>query len=210
MIFRAGAEVARLSVDPGLSFDRAEAALTSLIREARVVAKERGARPNGPYPEAGIFQHSDKVTERPISSDELNREVISKVAGSPEPVVMIATSSLNAFQGEPVSLEVTVLPNPLIYKANYIVSDVRIDGKKDSLTILNQINVLGMKLRARAQQDHMIPRVGAEELFGQLVPADVLQLVDLVKSSDRLVVLRAITDRDTRAADPLQLRFAIR
>lgn len=209
MMYRRGDEVARLPVDAGLSFDKAGAALTSLVRAARVAAGQAGAKANGQYPEAGIFEHQDKRTQRTISTQELERETVEQIAGAAQPMVLVARSSLNSFMGEPVSLEIETMPNPVVYRRNDIVAEAQIDGRKDPATILQELSDLGGKVRERARHDKMIPRLGAAEQYGAVSSEEVLKLVNQVKSSDRQVRVRAVVENDTRAGDPLKLKFSV-
>jgi len=117
---------------------------------------------------------------------------------------------LNAFRGEPVSLEIEALPNPLIYRRNAIIAELPVDGRKDPGAILKGLYNLGPQVQKRARQDNMIPRIGADEMYGSISPEDVFKLVTKVKASDRQVSVRAIADGDTRAGDPLRLKFQVR
>jgi len=210
MIYKKGDEVARITVDPGVSFERAQGTLTSLLRAARVSAHQAGAAANGNYPEAGIFDHKDTRTGQDVRPEQIERELSEKVAGSNSSVVLVALSSLNAFKGEPVSLEIAIYPNPLVYKRDAVIAEEAIDGRKDIKTIFHELTALGAKIQGKAKQDKMIPRLGSDEPFGVVSSEDVLSLVNKVKASDRWIQVRAIVEDETYAADPLKIRFAVR
>jgi len=203
MIYQRGQEVTRLSVPSGISFQSADSQVLSLLRSARISALKLGAMPNGNVPEAGIFGH-DK------SPDEIKKDLVSKIAGAPEPTVLVAYSMLNAFKGEPVALDVVAYPNPLVYKRGDVVTESVIDGRKDAATIYHQVAGLGQQVRDQAKKDKMIPRTGTDELYGAVSSEDVLKLVGDVKATDRTVRVRAVANDDIRAGDPLKLSFIIR
>jgi len=206
IMYRSGEEVVRMAVEPGSSLEKAHLAVTSLVRAARNAAREAGAKSNGQYPEAGIFWHRDDVTQRTISPEEYESEVAMSIARASQPMVLVASSTLNAFKGEPVSLEVTLLPNPLVYHRNDIIAEKQIDGRKDPTSIFKEISDLRTRVRARAVQDRMLPKAGSDVPNG----AEIWTLVSQVKASDRQVRVRALAEDDTRAGDPLRLRFAVR
>jgi len=203
MIYRMGQEVTRLSIPAGISYQSADNQVLSLLRSSRIAALNSGAKPNGNVPEAGFFGH-DK------SPDEIKRDLISKIAGSAEPMVIVAYSRINAFKGEPVALDVAAYPNPLVYKGGDVVAETRIDGRKDVTTIYHLIAGLGEQVREKAKKDKMIPRTGNDELYGAVSSDDVVRLVGEVKASDRPVQVRAIANDNIHAGDPLKLSFIIR
>jgi len=207
MTYRMGEEVTRISVGAGLSVKAAESNLTNLLRSARMTASKRGAKPNETLgvPAAAIIEHPPKTPE------QIERDIVRQIAGSQEPVVVVAYSSVNSFVGEPVSLEVSVFPNPLVYKRGQIVAESRIDGKKDEGVIFRQLSdFIGTKIRERAKQDRMIARTGSDSAYGEISSDTILKLVSDVRAASRQVRLVALADEDTRAGDELKLNFAIR
>lgn len=207
--FQRNEEVARVAVMPGLSVTSAQAALSALLRAARVNALKEGAMPTSSSPEAGIFEHYDEQGKS-IPAEDIKESIVAKVAGATQPMVMVASSTFNAFKGEPVSLEVHTYENPLVYKRGDIVAETRIDGRKDATTILHLLTDLGVQVREKAKRDKMIPRLGSDELYGAVSSEDVLTLVGNVKATERPVKVRAVAENDIRAGDPLKLAFVIR
>jgi uncharacterized protein (DUF3084 family) len=212
MIYRLGEEVARVTVPPGLSLVEAEGVVDRLARNARTAAEERGARGRGlDYPAAGIFERTDGETGRTVGTQELRRLLAERLVGHEDPQVLVAYSSLNAFQGEPVSLEVGLFPNPVVYREGQVVAESRIDGQRQEKEIFRQLSeFIGTQIRERAKRDNMIARRGSDESFGQMTPDEMLDLVALVRAADRPVRLVAVATSDTRAGDPLRLQFRIR
>lgn len=203
MMYSMGQEVSRLAVPSGLSFQDADNVVGSLLRSARVAALKSGAKPNGNVPEAGLFGHD-------APEQEVQRGIVSKIAGAQTPMVLVAYSMINAFKGEPVALEVVAYQNPLVYKRGDIVAETRIDGRKDPTTIFHQITDLGEQVRDKAKKDRMIPRLGSDELYGAVSSENVLKLVGDVKATERPVRVRAVAEENIRAGDPLRLSFIIR
>ena len=133
------------------------------------------------------------------------------MTGRREDQALVATSSLNAFAGEVVSLEVAAMPNPVVYRRNDTVAEAQIDGSQTEERILAQLaDFYHSRVRERAVQDHMIPRSGNPAPFGEIPDAEVLNLVQNVKRAGRSVRVRAVAKDDVRAADPLRLEFVVR
>lgn len=210
LIFRVQEEVTRIQVDSGLSQANAEAAMSKLLRGARLEAIQRGAKPNEQYPEASIVARRDPITGETVSGEELRRRIVREIVSSGQPLVLVAYSSVNAFKGEPVSLDVVLYPNPVVYKHGQLVAESRVDGRKDDSEIYRQVAAfVGPKLRERARQDRMIPR-GSELAFGDIPGETLMKLVGDVKAAERPVRLIALAAGDTRAGDELKLAFQIR
>jgi uncharacterized protein (DUF3084 family) len=215
MTYRAREEVARVTVPGGSSLDAARSALLSLLRKARVEASDRGAkghRTKGQVFEvADVFDRQDPVSRTAVTADDLKNAVISRASGRVEDQVLIATSSYNAFTGEPVSLDIAVLSNPLIYHRGELLSEARIDGSEPEDRIFAQLSeFLRTRLQERAKDDGMIPRAGTEAKFGVVPVLDVLNLVRDVKKVGRAVRVQAFAGDDIRAAEPLRLEFHLR
>ena len=209
--FRMQEEVARLAIPDGLSQTNAETAMSQLLRSARLEALRRGAKPNDSYPEAGIFERRDPVTEEIVSGEELQRKIVRQLVGSGQPLVLVAYSSLNAFKGEPVSLDVVVYPNPIVYRNGQLVAESRVDGRKDDAEIYRQVSdFVGAKLRDRAKQDRMLPRTTSEDGLDLVSTETLIKLVNDVKAAERPVRLLALAANDIRAGDALKLAFQVR
>ncbi len=86
MIFRFQEEVARLSVEPRMNVQKSSAALTTLIRAARLRAESKGAKENRTlgFPSAGVFAHQDPKTGNNISPREIENGILQRISGSGE------------------------------------------------------------------------------------------------------------------------------
>ncbi len=179
-----------------------------MLRRARVAAQQHGAKPHGKYAEAGIFAHSDEITQAPISTEMIEREIIRKMVGSTQGQVLIAVSSLNAFHGEAVSLEVSVLPNPLVYTSGQLIAESVIDANKGDAVIWQELQTFFQgKLKQQALKDGMIPIANSDIAFGQLSGPDIIQVVEQLNRTGRAIRLQAHAAGDTHAADTLKLDF---
>ncbi len=211
MIFRSGEEIARYPIEPKLSGAQAASAVSSLLREARVEAANRGSQERSGLPTAFLFARADSKGQRAATPDELESMLVTAVTGKDEPEVLVAYAWVNSFRGEPVPLRVQVFSNPEVYHANQVVAEARIDGRKETSEILRQITAfIGTQVRDRAKRDKMIPRLGTDEAFGSVPPDRLIDLVSEIRASDRTVRLQAYSPSDIRAADPLRLEFRIR
>ncbi|MEZ0326103.1 MAG: DUF3084 domain-containing protein [Fimbriimonas sp.] len=210
LMYQFGEEVARIPADGGRSVSQAQDTLTALLRSARIAAIARGAKRSESLQEAGIVEHTDPITQEPITPELIERQVVQQIAGSSTPVVVIASSSFNAFRGEPVSLELQVLPNPLVYSKGQVLAETVIDGTKDEEAIFRQIEgLISKQIRERAQKDKIIPKLGSDQ-FGEVTPAEIYALMSKVKAVNRTIRVQAMAASDTRAADPLRLEFRLR
>jgi uncharacterized protein (DUF3084 family) len=215
LTFRAREEVARAVVPGGADTAAAQAALISLIRQARLEAADRGAKSHRAggqtFEVADIFERQDPKTKTVISSEELKNAVIARAAGRVEDQVLVATSSFNAFAGEPVSLDISVLPNPVIYHQGEMLSEARIDGSLPEEEIFAQISAfLRSRVKERAMEDRMIPKAGTDAPFGVVPSADMFALVRDVKRVGRPVRVQALAQDNIHAADPLRLEFRLK
>ncbi|MDR3690921.1 MAG: DUF3084 domain-containing protein [Fimbriimonas sp.] len=211
MIYRFGEEVARLPVRPGLGAGAARNELTTLIRMARVEAQRRGARATARFPVAGIFDHTDQGSGDTITTQSIERQVEAQISGSKNELVIVASSSLNAFQGEPVSLEITVMQNPLVYAQGQIIVESVIDANRGDATISEQFSkFLQQTVRERALKDGMIPVANSDVPLGQVNLPQILQVTEQLRRADRRVRLAAVAAATTHAGDPLKLEFQLK
>lgn len=210
MIFKIGEEVVRLAVPARLSVNAARGAITNLLRRALYEARRRGAKKHA-YAEAAIVDHTDPLTNQTINPDMIEDGIVRQIAGSTVDKVLIATSSLNAFYGESVSLEVSVLPDPLVYRSGDLVAEKVIDGNQSDAAIYEQIReFLEVTVKGSAQKKGMIPVANGDVSFGDVQPADLFQIIAQLHNANRTIRLQAHANGDTRAADPLKLEFRLR
>jgi predicted nucleic acid-binding Zn-ribbon protein len=210
MTFKIGEEVVRLPVAENLTVESARRSVDVFLSMARTVATGRGAKSNGQYDSADIVDHQDVITKQNIPASEIRASIVRQLIGQAEAQVIVAYSSLNAFEGEPVSIEIGVFKNPIIYKAGANLAETRIDGSKDEPAIFRQVvSFLSERLATRVAKDQVIPRSGSERPFGEVSTEEMLELVSTIRKADRQVFLRAQADEETRASDVVRLRFKV-
>ena len=188
MTFRRGEEVARIVLPAESNVEASRNALAALLRAARIDAEARGAKGHRGFEAADIVDRKDPQTGETIDADTLKRALVANLAGRTDDLVLVATSSLNAFAGEPVSLDLTAMPNPVVYRRNDTVAETRIDGAQPEAKILAQLSeFVNGPLRQRAQKDRMIPRTGTAAPYGEPSAANVWAVLQSVRRAGRPV-----------------------
>ena len=207
--FRIGEEVARITVPAGMNRQDAQNQLTRLLRTARSEAENHGAKGRTGTPAAGIVERF--VDGKLLTSDMQQQRIVDRLTGLSDPLVLVATSSLNAFKGEPVSLEIQSFRNGLIFEQGELVAETRIDGDRSEEVLLDQIEeFLEKSIQAKANESGMVPRLGPKPLFPVPTYSEILALIRTAKSNSRRVRLMAFAPKDIRAGDPLILDYRIR
>lgn len=203
IMFSVGEELARIEVPAGLSDSEAQTYVAQLLRMADAVAKQQGAAGN---PSAGLVDFDEKQTAAYQES-----QTVSAIRGSKESTVVVANAFYNTFNGEKVPVLLHVMQNPLVYRKDQVIADTLVRGDLSEGQIFTSISeFVRTKVRDRATKDKMIPVMGKEDSFGQVLPGDILTLVSEIKKWDRPARLVALAQQDTRAADPLGLKFELR
>ncbi|MEJ5170825.1 MAG: DUF3084 domain-containing protein [Fimbriimonadales bacterium] len=207
MIFSIGEELARYSVEPGLTRDAADAALRSLLRIARTKAAERGAQPLPGFSHpAGLFDAN--TPSGVVTAAQQEAEIVRNLTGNAEHLVLVATASFNAFRGEYVPLTIRVYRNPVVFRDGETIAEARIDGTRTDDQVAKDVaEFVRQSIVERALRERMIPARGREDSLGRV---EILEVVQRIRDANRLVRLRALADGDLRAADQLKIRFVIR
>lgn len=209
--YRIGDEVVRMAVPENLSSDAAMRMLQTFLSMARSSAQSRGAKGNANYASADIMDRVGPDASSEISAEVIKRAVLTQITGSLTPNVLVGNSSLNAFAGEPVSLEVTVAQNPLVYRAGFILGESDIFGDRPTADVYRQVSeYISERISARLKTDGMVPKIGSDSPYGSVSTTDILNLVDQIRKQGRRVILKVVIRADTRAADPVKLNFQIR
>lgn len=209
-IYAAGQEVTRLDVPDHLTKEEARKVVDNLLEQAKKVAEAKGAKSRGKYPVAGIFDQTND-SGNPISAQEIQDGIVADITGRPEPMVLIASSYLNQFVGEPVSLDVRAEENPTVFHKGEVVAESRIDGAEPELVVLRQVSgFLDQTIRTRARERRMIPRGVDDPFLVNLKEDDLLRAVSSIKSAGRKVWVQAVAIEDTRAADQLSLDLQVK
>jgi len=209
IMYRMGEEIARIQVPARLTRENAANELSRLLRAARADAEERGAKPYGNTASADIVERV--IDGRLVSAEEQMQAIIGRLAGLSDDLVLVATSSLNAFVGEPVSVEIQSFRNPLVFEEGTMVAEGRIEGDRPEEIIIAQIQeFVARQIRDLARSKGMVPTLGQEERYGVLPQNTLIELMRSARANDRRVRIQAFAPKDIRAGEPLNLDFRIR
>jgi uncharacterized protein (DUF3084 family) len=212
VIFQLGDELARMQIPTGLSAADARTYVQRVVDMASVVAKGRGATKGKQLPtEAGIIELLTADNTK-ITKDAQELRYTLAMTGRTVPGVVIASAYWNSLAGEFVPLVLDVRDNPIIFHKDERIAETTVEGALSDDKIYEEIShFVQNNVKQRARQDKMIPVVGREESFGQVLPGDILNIVKQIHDwGPRSVRLTAYAAQDTRAADPLELKFRIR
>jgi len=208
LIFSLGDELDRVSVPAGSSKSDVAEKIESALLLARDVAKEHGAKQANRIDYAGMIESPDKQGH-PLSVEAQKDLLASQLAGSRVDEEIIVYSWSNAFAGEGVIVRLANLPNPVVFEANQILSQIRISSRGDASTILGELNGLGVMIRDLALKKKMIPIQKGDRSLGVVSSEDIINLFDKIKAASGSVKVIARARRLTRAADPLLIDFEV-
>lgn len=210
VVYHFGEEMARLALEPNLSEAQARNALATLIRTTRVLAAERGAKARGSVPVAGFFGRTDRDTQMAVRPEEIEQGIVDRIRNRPEAQVLITYASVNVFQGEPVPVDATVLPNPVVFRTREVLAEARVNGGADVIDILRQVSELVKAVADRALAEKMVPRAGSLHPFGPFDQEELVRTVMEIRQANRPIRLQAVAVEDLRAGDPLRVELRIR
>ncbi len=208
-----GEELTRISVPANPSQTDATTIYRSFLRRAKSVATDHGARPDlENYPFSGSA--GSLITGTGIdflSEDEVEKYWVGQIRNVKEPAVMIAKSATNRFESEPISLEIILLANPIVFRKGEIVTESKIDGRMSDIEILNGIrDFLRTFVNTKARSRHMIPVLARDgEAYGEFTQDQLLAAVASVRAVPRLARLVAVARQDIRAGDPLDIALEV-
>ena len=209
-----GEELARVSIGPNSSPTAVTTAYNSLLRRAKSMATDHGAKPNpDEYAFSGsagfLLFGSDKSY---LTEDEVEKFWVDTIGKRRNEVMLIARAAVNRFGTEPITLEIDILPNPIVFRKGEIVTESKIDGRSSEIEILNGIReFLRTYVNAKARSRKMIPVQSRDgESFGEFTQAQLLSAVAMVKAVPRQLRLVAVARQDIRAGDPLDVDIEVR
>jgi uncharacterized protein (DUF3084 family) len=211
--FLRGEELTRSIVPGNLSEPEAKSLFYGLLRQSKIVAADRGAKPDSNYQfdgAAGIVAFTPEGRE--ISLAEIEKYWIQQIISSKENRVLVVRSLTNRFASEPVTLDLQFYPNPIVFREGEIIAEGRVDGRKSDAEVFGQIReFVRTYVNAKARRVKMIPvRNKDGELFGELTANQILETVSLIQSAPRILRLQARATTDIRAGDPLTFELVIK
>lgn len=210
---QAGVELARMRIPDEWNSARIRLSIQQLLNAAARTATERGAKPGKDgrivfIPEKTI-RNADGTTITANEAMSLDA-VANEIERSPEPVVIIATALVNCVAGEPVSMEILLYRDRLVYKQGDEIARTTVTAGTPAQNFNNLFQFLKQNVREAAIESGIIPILspGSEEpSVGEI---NVDQLVDLLQRAQQIrgkteITARAV--RDTRAGESLQVEF---
>ncbi|MCH8275338.1 MAG: DUF3084 domain-containing protein [Armatimonadetes bacterium] len=216
LLFQRGEELARTTLQGGISPQEARVRLTALVRVANVSALERGVIPNEQGTAAAMQERVRPLPDGTvirIPVDAQADSIVDAIGRTTQDLVMIATSFYNYFDQEkdPVPLDVGVFFNRVVYEKGDTVASMIIDGALSEDDVLNEIMAfLTAHVRDSAAAHGMIPVHGRPESLGRITFAEITRLIEQIRSHGGLVIVEAVAAQKTKSAEPLTLEFRIR
>lgn len=209
MIFQIGEEVIRSPLDRQLSALEAQRALESALRSARVIASERGARPNAEGYEADLIDLFTRDDQR-VTVAQQREAIVRALTGRGQESLLVISVRFNAFRNQFVPLDVQIFNNPIVFEEGELLGEERIDANASVGKIIEQVtNLLSTTVRRKAEERKMIIAAGGDGL-GRIDPAEVYAMVSTVQNLQRVVRLQALAKTQTRAGGPLAIEFRFR
>ena len=209
-----GEELTRISVPGNASQAEATTIYRALLRRAKSIATDHGARPDTEiYPFSGSAGSILTGTGTDsLSEDEVEKYWVEQLRSVKDPAVMIAKSATNRFESEPIELQIIIFANPIVFRKGEIVTESKIDGRMSDIEILNGIrDFLRTFVNTKARTRHMIPVLARDgESYGEFTQDQLLSAVAAVKAVPRLARLVAVARQDIRAGDPLDITLEVR
>jgi predicted nucleic acid-binding Zn-ribbon protein len=204
LIFNVGEELVRYPVDRQLNATEAQRALDTVLRQARNVAADRGAREGN---EADLIELT--VNNQRVTVAQQREAIIRALTGRGQESLLVIRAPMNAFRGQFVALDVQIFNNPVVFQEGELLGEERIEANASASRIIEQVtNLLSGTVRQRAVDRRMIVAEGGE--VGRITPAEVFELVRSIQSLQRVVRLQAIAKEETRAGGPLLIDFRLR
>jgi uncharacterized protein (DUF3084 family) len=209
-----GEELSRVSIPAHPSQSDALSAYRAVLRRAKAIAADHGAKPDiEVYPFSGtagslLFGNGQSY----MTEEEVEKFWVDAIRKQSDETVLIAKAAENRFETEPVTLEIDILPNPIVFRKGEIVTESKIDGRSSEIEILNGIReFLRTYVNIKARSRKMIPVQSRDgESFGEFTQGQLLSAVAKVKAVPRQLRLVAVAQQDIRAGEPLAIEIEVR
>lgn len=210
MVYQNGDELARLELRSGLSAAEARTLLLALLDAADSQAKAKGAGTMADGLHAGLVLRYSANNE-PVPAEAQRADAVERMSGRGFDQVVVARSFLNAFRGEPVAVDLAVLPNPVVFRAGEVVAETRIDGRDSEAAIVRAVESFAQGGLSRAAVEKgMIPAVGKPQPLGEIPSDQLIEVVRTAREASRPLRLQFVAAQETRAAQRLKLELRLR
>jgi len=210
LIFSLDDELARMPVRTRLNAAEAKVSMLALIEKAATVAKGYGANPSTNSGSEAVLTGLRDRQGRLMTAEDQLQALIKDLSNVGVEQVVLASSIVNSFKGEPVGLKITILPNPVIYKKDAIIAETRIDGQLTQDQIVQAISKFVQdQVGPKAVKDGMIPAIGQANPLGEINQEDLFKLIADIKSRPFVSRVKFLAAQETRAGDRLKFEFRV-
>lgn len=210
MVYQNGDELARLELRAGLSAAESRSLFLAILDAADSQARSYGAGTMADGVHAGLVLRYGPDNE-PIPVELQRARTIERMSGSRNEQVLLARAFLNAFRGEPVALDLAVLPNPVVFRAGEVVAETRVDGRETEAQIVKAVESFAQGgLSKAAVERGMIPAVGKPEPLGEIPSDQLIEVVRTARQASRPLRLQFVAAQETKAAQRLKLELRLR
>lgn len=209
LIFHSGQELIRLPVQRQMNLVEAERAIESVLRYARLAARDQGAEPGSDGHEAGLLEYTENGVR--VTPDQQASRLAKDLVGAPNERIIVVRALFNSFGRQFVPITIDVYPNPVVFQEGELLGEGRIDN---NLAVGRMIETIGEilrdQVRRKAEERRMIPVTGRDDAYGSVSPDDIYAVVTQIQNYGRPVRLQVLAKQATRAGGPLTLEFRLR
>jgi uncharacterized protein (DUF3084 family) len=210
---RAGAELARRTLDAHLRPEAVRRELELLLDAASAAALSHGAVEGDNHRAVRIATRRIVTLAGTEYADESAclATLEEKLYAGDTPIVVIANAVTNSVEGEQVLIDLTPYAVKPIFERGAKLASIEVNGRQSADALFDQlVQFLNSGVRSAALKAGAIPRTDpetGEQRLGDLNLHDVLRLTDRIKRMRGQVVITAVAAEAATCADPLRLRF---
>ncbi len=212
---RAGAELARRTLDPHLTPDAVRRRLNELLDEASAEAISHGAvRGDNNRAVRIVSKRALTLTGAQDADESASLNFLAdQLAASDTQVVVVVNAINNSVEGEQVLVELTPFVVQRIFAKDDMVAQCVVDAHQPSDRIFDAIvQFLNKEVRAAALKAGTIPQTDpetGERRIGSMLTSDLIKLAERIRRMGGQVILTAVAADQTTSADPLRLSFKL-
>jgi peptidoglycan hydrolase CwlO-like protein len=211
LIFSRGDELSRLAVRSRLSQAEARNYLLGVMEMASREAVVRGAVESQQTDTAVGFLGYKTQDGREVTEEMLFAQAVMQIAAKEEDQLIVVRTLFNAFKGDWIAVEVAVVENPIVYRAQDFIIETKIDGRLGVQKVTEAlVSFIAKQLRDRAESDGMVPAIGRPTELGEVTQEQIQQVVGDIVATERTITVRFHALRETRAGDTLALEIRLR
>lgn len=210
LIFSREDELARMAVRTRLNAAEARSYLLAVLDQASSTARSAGAKASVPGGAEAVIPERLGSNQKIVTADEQMQSLVQKLINVGQDQLILASAIFNSFQGEPVGLNIRILPNPIVYRKDQIIAETKIDGQMSQDQIVQAISrFLERELAPKARRDGIVPMVGRANPFGEFDQESLFKLVAEIRARPFTSRVKFVAVQDTRAGDRLKMEFRV-